>query len=285
MTSAQEGTIRSRDGLRLFYRDYPGNAARVPVLCLAGLTRNSGDFLSLAERLSPSRRVITPDQRGRGRSEFDPLWMRYNPAVYVDDMLALLNALRIKRVVVIGTSLGGIISMLIAAMHPQVLTGVVLNDVGPELAGPGVARVRDYVGTLPPVRTWEEATAQMRSTYGRALPGLSPEEWLAFTRACYSEDAQGVPRLQMDPRVGDAVRMMPSNAAFAMWMAFAALRRIPTLLLRGAHSDVLSPATVANMRREKPDLRYVEVPNRGHAPLLNEPESVAAIDDFLAQLP
>ena len=285
MTSAQEGTLRSRDGLRLFYRDYPGNAARVPVLCLAGLTRNSRDFLSLAGRLSPTRRVITPDQRGRGRSDFDPLWLRYNPAVYVDDMLALLNSLRIDRVIVIGTSLGGIIGMLLAAMRPQVLAGVVLNDVGPELASAGAARIRDYVGRLPPVRTWKEATAQMRSTHERALPGLSADEWLAFTRASYSEDAQGVPRMQLDPRVGDAVRMLPTNAAFAMWMAFAALRSIPTLLLRGAHSDVLSPATVAQMRREKPDLRYVEVPNRGHAPLLNEPESVAAIDDFLAQLP
>lgn len=285
MTTAREDFIHSREGLRLFYRDYAGASARVPVLCLAGLTRNSSDFVALAERLSPQRRIITPDQRGRGRSDYDSVWMRYNPAIYVDDMFTLLNALRIDRVIVIGTSLGGVIAMLMAAMRPQVLAGVVLNDVGPELAPAGAARVRDYVGRLPPVRTWSEAVLQMRSVHEAALPGLSRKEWLAYTRASFREDEHRVPRLLADPRIGDAVRLMPSNAAFAMWMAFAALRRIPTLLVRGAHSDVLSATTVARMRREKPDLRYVEIPNRGHAPLLNEPDSEAAIDAFLAELP
>jgi pimeloyl-ACP methyl ester carboxylesterase len=284
MTPPREDYFPTRDGLRIFYRDYAGEPGRVPLLCLAGLTRNSNDFLAFAERYSPRRRVIAPDQRGRGRSDVDPVWMRYNPAVYVDDMLALIDALRLSRVIVIGTSLGGLIAMLMAAVRPQVLAGVVLNDIGPELAEPGAARIRNYVGRLPPVRSWAEAVTQMRKVYEVALPDLSPDEWLSFTRAAHRED-EGVPRLQSDPHIGDAVRLMPTNATFAMWMAYTAMRRVPTLLLRGAHSDVLSPLTVKQMRREKPDLQYVEVPNRGHAPLLNEPTAVAAIDAFLATLP
>lgn len=285
MTALREAYFRTRDGLRLFYRDYAGAAGRVPVLCLAGLTRNCNDFVALAERLSPDRRVITPDQRGRGRSDNDPLWMRYNPAMYVDDMFALLSALRIERVIVIGTSLGGIVAMLMAAMRAGALAGVVLNDIGPELAASGAARIHNYVGRLPPVATWEGAVAQMRKVHEAALPGLTAEEWLAYARASFDEDKQGVPRLQADPRIGDALRLLPANAAFAMWMAFAALKSVPLLLVRGAHSDVLSPTVVSSMRRENPRMRYTEVPNRGHAPLLNEPESIAAIDAFLAQLP
>jgi pimeloyl-ACP methyl ester carboxylesterase len=285
VSAPRDGYSHTRDGLRLFYRDYAGSSSRTPVLCLAGLTRNNKDFVSTAERLAPMRRVIAPDQRGRGLSDRDPNWMHYNPAVYVEDMWGLLGSLGLKRVIVIGTSLGGLMAMLMAAWRPQALAGVVLNDVGPELDPRGADRIRNYVGRLPPVRNWDEALAQIKTVHQAALPDLSEEQWLAYARNSYREDKNGVPLFDADPKIGDAVRFMPTNVAFAMWMAYAGLNRIPTLLLRGARSDLLSEQTAARMRREKPDLKYVTIPNRGHAPLLNEPASIAAIDDFLATIP
>ena len=144
--SFEEKYFRSRDGLRLYYRDYPGDSSTAPVLCLHGLTRNSRDFERLALRIAPTRRVITPDIRGRGRSQHDPNWLNYHPGVYVDDVVDAAARGFLERVVVIGTSLGGLIAMLMAAMRPQSLAGVVLNDVGPELDPVGVARIQSYVG-------------------------------------------------------------------------------------------------------------------------------------------
>lgn len=285
MTTPHEGYVRTRDGLQLFYRDYPGARGRLPVVCLPGLNRNSKDFVSLAGRIAPGRRVIAPDQRGRGLSDRDPVWMRYIPPVYVDDMWMLLDALGLQRVVIIGTSLGGIMAMLMASTCPQRLAGVVLNDIGPELDVRGFVRIRDNCGRLPPVGTWDQAVAQMRFLNQEVLPDLTPEQWLEHTRNVYREDARGVPVFEADPKIGDAVRLMPRETGSMMWAAYAALRAIPTLLLRGEHSDLLSAETVERMRDAKPDLVAVTVPNRGHAPLLNEPESVAAIDAFLARLP
>jgi pimeloyl-ACP methyl ester carboxylesterase len=185
---------------------------------------------------------------------------------------------------VVGTSLGGILAMLIAATRPDAIAGAVLNDVGPEIAPEGLQRIAQYVGRHTPVGSWEEAAAQARATYGLALPGLSDAQWLDFARRSYVE-VDGVPRLDMDPMIGEAVRAAPSGAAPDLWPVYGALRPLPALAVRGEISDVLSEATFDRMAREKPDLRRVTVARRGHPPLLDEHECVVAIDEFLSTVP
>jgi pimeloyl-ACP methyl ester carboxylesterase len=276
----------SRDGLRLYYRDYEGDTAKTPVLCLHGLTRNSRDFAALAEHIAPARRVIVPDQRGRGRSQYDPQWLNYHPGTYLDDMWTLLDELSLERLVVIGTSLGGLLAMLMAATQPQRIAGVVLNDIGPEIDPVGVARIQAYAGRLPPVRTWDDAAAQMKMTFGLTFPEYGEQKWHEFARLSFVEGADGVPRLAADPKIGDAVRSIPPppGAVQGMWLAFGQLRSIPALALRGAHSDLLSAATFERMQQEVRSLVAVTVQNRGHAPQLDEPDSLRAIDTFLASL-
>lgn len=273
--------FQSSDGLRLHYRDYAASTDRRPVLCLPGLTRNCRDFEAIAPRIQRTRRVLCADLRGRGLSQHDPNWQNYHPGTYVADVATLLASAGIERVVVLGTSLGGLIAMIMAATTPQLLAGAILNDVGPEIAPEGLARISTYVGRSAPVGSWPEAVAQVRATYGLAWPTATDEDWLVFARRGYRE-VDGVPRLDMDPMIGEAVRAAPAGAAPDLWPLFAALRPLPVLALRGASSDVLSQATFDRMAREKPDLARVTVPGRGHPPLLDEPESLAAIDEFLA---
>jgi pimeloyl-ACP methyl ester carboxylesterase len=275
----------SADGLRLYYRDYPPAApGRLPVLCLPGLTRNCRDFESTALRLQRTRRVLSPDLRGRGRSQYDPNFMNYHPGTYLGDLARLLADAGVGQVVLLGTSLGGILSMLIAATTPQVPSAVILNDVGPEVAPEGLQRIASYVGRHAPVASWQQAATQMRLMYGVAMPDATEADWLAFARRSYSE-VNGVPRLDVDSGVGEAVRAAPAGAAPDLWPVYAALRPLPTLAIRGELSDVLSPAVFDRMLIEKPDLLRLTVARRGHPPLLDEPECVLAIDDFLSRLP
>jgi pimeloyl-ACP methyl ester carboxylesterase len=281
-----EKFFRSRDGLQIYFRDYEGDTAKAPVLCLHGLTRNSRDFAELAEHIAPARRVIVPDQRGRGRSQYDAQWMNYHPGTYVEDMWTLLGELSIGRVVVLGTSLGGLMAMMMAATRPQLLAAVVLNDIGPEIDPVGVARIQSYAGRLPPVRNWDDAAAQMKMTFGLAFPEYDEQQWRNFARKSFDQGEGGVPRLAADPKIGDAIRAMPAPPGIsqAMWLAFGQLRNLPALALRGATSDLLSAATFERMQQEVPGLVAVTVPNRGHAPQLDEPDSLRAIDAFLASL-
>jgi pimeloyl-ACP methyl ester carboxylesterase len=281
-----ERFYRSRDGLQLHYRDYPGDPTKVPVLCLHGLTRNCRDFEALALRIAPGRRVITPDFRGRGRSQYDSMWMNYHPITYVDDMWALLRETSVERVIVIGTSLGGLVAMLMGS-SAQTFAGVVLNDIGPEIDRAGAERIRGYAGRFPPPRNWEEAIDQMKIAFSAALPDFTVAQWQSFVRLSYSEDSTGSPRLDADPRIGDAIRAIQAvpGATQVMWSAFGALRDTPTLAIRGELSDLLSVATFDRMQREHPNLRRVTVANRGHVPQLDEPQSRAALERFLAELP
>ena len=285
MSHMTERWFESADGLRLYYRDYaPEAPGRLPVLCLPGLTRNSRDFEHVALRLRRERRVLCADLRGRGRSQHDPNWQNYHPGTYLGDIGRLLEHAGVERCIFFGTSLGGILTMLTAATQPQRIAAAILNDIGPEVDPAGLARIASYVGRYPPARTWPEAVATVRSTYEIALPDLTDEQWADYARRSYS-DVDGVPRLDMDPNIGEAVRAAPAAAAPDLWSVFAALASVPTLVLRGASSDILSSATLERMRAAKPDLARVEVPNRGHVPLLDEPEAVAAIDAFLARVP
>jgi pimeloyl-ACP methyl ester carboxylesterase len=268
------------DGLRLYCRIYAAQRPDgCPVLCLPGLTRNSRDFAALAGRLSARREVLTADLRGRGRSAWDPDASHYQLPVYVKDAWSLLDSLGLGRVLVVGTSLGALMGMAMAATQPDRIAGVVLNDAGPEIDPAGLKRIAGYAGKLPPVSTWAEAAAQARSIYGLALPGLSDGAWLEFAQRGYRENAAGVPVPDMDPKIADAFKT-PSAAA-DMWPLFSMIKGVPLLVIRGALSDLLSAATVARMAREKPGLQHVEVANRGHTPLLDEPECLAAIDAFV----
>jgi pimeloyl-ACP methyl ester carboxylesterase len=250
------------------------------VLCLPGLTRNSKDFVELAQRIRMQHEVLAADLRGRGRSAWDPEPERYQLPTYVRDVITLLDARSVPRVVIIGTSLGALIGMTLAALSPDRIAGVVLNDAGPEIDPAGVSRIAGYVGRLPPVSTWAEAAAQARSVYGAALPGLTDQQWLDYARRAYRENASGEPILDMDPKIAEAFRSAPTAPA-DLWPVFAQIAAVPMLVLRGALSDLLSAATVERMRREKATVQAVTVANRGHAPLLDEPECVVAIDEFL----
>jgi pimeloyl-ACP methyl ester carboxylesterase len=277
--SVSEVRWTSLDGLELFCRVYEGARPEAPaVLCLPGLTRNSRDFEALALHLASRDRVVCPDLRGRGLSARDPNWHHYQPATYVADLLGLMPVLRLGRMAIIGTSLGGLLAMILASVVDTV-AGIVLNDVGPRIEPAGTARIKGYVGQMPPVGSWAEAVAQLRAIYSSAWPDLSEEMWATLARRSFREDASGTPVLDFDPNLGVAIRAAPETTP-DLWPLFSALRT-PILVIRGALSDILSAATVERMQREKPDLVSVTLPNRGHVPLLDEPESLAAIDAFL----
>lgn len=275
---------QSADGLNLFYRDFGGQNDGTPIICLPGLTRNSRDFEDLANRLSDRRRVLTVDFRGRGYSDHDPVWQNYHPGTYIDDVWTLLGTLDIPKIAVVGTSLGGLCAMAMAAQHAERLAGVVINDIGPEINPAGLARIQEYTGHLPPVGSWEEAAQQTKEIYGHWLPDLSDDDFMALARRGFREDDAGVPQLDIDENIGKAVREVGPQKGDP-WALFDALLDIPTTLLWGVLSDVLTEDIIDKMRARKSDLEVVAVPNRGHVPLLDEPECLSAIDEFLQRVP
>ncbi|MHB8722589.1 MAG: alpha/beta fold hydrolase [Steroidobacteraceae bacterium] len=274
----------SHDGLRLFARVYAGPDAGAPtVLCLHGLTRNSRDFEDLAPHLERHYRVIVPDLRGRGLSARDPQHRNYQLAIYAQDVLAMLGTLAAPRVAVIGTSLGGMLAMSLSFSQPGRIAGMVLNDVGPEIDPVGLERIKQYAGRLPPAGSWSAAVAQTQAMFGDAWPDLSEDRWHALARRGFREDAAGHVEVDADPGIGAALRAAPAPAP-DLWPLWQALRSVPTLAIRGARSDILSAAVFARMKRENPGLEQLEVANRGHVPLLDEPECIAALDGFLSRI-
>jgi pimeloyl-ACP methyl ester carboxylesterase len=281
MTS-MDNFYTSSDGLRLYYRSYPaGQAGGLPVLCLPGLTRNNRDFANLAQHLSARHEVLAADLRGRGLSAWDPDSSHYQLSTYVQDVWSLLDSRGVKRVLVVGTSLGALIGMVLAT-RPDRIAGVVLNDAGPELDLEGLLRIGSYAGKLPPVSSWAEAAAQTKMVNESALPDLTEAQWLDFARRCYRENAAGVPVPDMDPQIAAGFRSPPTGP-LQMWPLYAQIKSVPMLVIRGALSDLLSAATVDRMASEKPDLEQLTVANRGHVPSLDEPECRSAIDAFLTR--
>lgn len=285
---------RSRDGLTLFARDYRPDAdstagpPRAPVVCIPGLTRNSLDFVELGQWIAGSgRRVLAVDLRGRGESDRDPDPRHYQPPIYADDIAALLAAQSITRAIFIGTSLGGIVTMALALRHPQCIAGAVLNDIGPEIDPSGAARIRGYVGKAPPIPDWEAAIAYVKQTNGAALPGQTEAEWEAMARRAFRAGADGKLELRYDPQVLQPTSWLAERVGtWLAWRAFRKLaRRGPLLVLRGAHSDILSPASVTRMRRAAPAMTCAEVPSVGHAPMLSEPAARAALQTYLGSAP
>lgn len=283
MSDVTDGFYQASDGLRLFYQDFQSqdDGDLDPVLCLPGLTRNSLDFVDIAMLLSKSRRVISTDLRGRGRSEYDPDRLHYHPGQYVADIWQLLDQLDISKVAVIGTSLGGLMAMLMAHERAAVISAAVMNDIGPDIDAEGLNRLLAGAATSPVVASWDEAVREVKIIYGQAYPNWSESDWQEHTRKTYSGSNGDGFDLRVDRAVGTAARDGLSGLRQDPWKLFAALRPIPLLVVRGEQSDILSAATVQEMRRRKPDLKAVEIPNRGHAPNLNEPEAINAINNFL----
>ncbi len=283
----REIVYTTQDGLRLFARDYGTRASRkIPVICLPGLTRNSKDFDDLARRLSITRRVLCPDLRGRGRSQYCENWTDYTPANEVLDILDLMGAAGIHQAVFIGTSRGGIVTMLMAAQRPNAIRGVVFNDIGPEIAIGGLQRIAGYagIGEAPP--TWTEAAFRLRMMNERDFPNLTSEEWYEQARRTYAEE-NGLPKIDYDAKIGTALRkgLEAANGSLPdMWAQFKALGHVPALVIRGENSDILTAETVRLMEQRHPDLRSVTVPDRGHVPFLDEPTAVAALDAFFDRI-
>jgi pimeloyl-ACP methyl ester carboxylesterase len=279
----------SRDGLNLFARDYAAasGGARLPVICLHGLTRNSKDFEDVAPIIAGwGRRVIVPDVRGRGQSDRDPNPKNYRPPIYARDVLEMMAALDVPRAVFLGTSMGGIITMTLAALRPKAVAAAILNDVGPAIAPEGLARILSYVGKTPAVRNWDDAATFVRRINGVALPQLADEQWQDFARRTFRDGPDG-PVLDYDPAITVPLGKPPSR--LSLWIAGLLFRRLarrrPTLLVRGALSDIITPDIANRMKRKAPGLIRVDVPGVGHAPMLTEPVAIDAISGFLRTVP
>ncbi|MDO9489227.1 MAG: alpha/beta hydrolase [Sphingomonadaceae bacterium] len=277
-----DGYFWSRDGLRLHYRDFAGPAERAPVLCIPGLTRNVRDFEGLAGRLAGHRRVICVSLRGRGESAFAKDALSYVPLTYLQDVQALIEELKLERLVSIGTSLGGLITMLLAATQPGLLAGAVLNDIGPEIAPEGLARIKSYVGKGGNWPTWMHAARDIAAGNATVYPRYEMTDWLRMAKQLCRVASAGRIVWDYDARIAEPFRLPGGEVGVDLWPALDALGEVPVLSLRGALSDVFAQATQAEMARRLPHLTAVEVPDVGHAPTLDEPVAIAAIERFLA---
>lgn len=273
----------SRDGLKLHYRDYDGPAERPPLLCLHGLTRNGRDFGSLAERFAGEWRVIAPDFRGRGDSQYDPEPGNYAPPTYALDILQLLDELAIDQAVFVGTSLGGLVTMAVAAFAPKRIAAAVLNDVGPELDPAGLARIRTYVGKPAQFSSWDEAAADFRAKFGQVHPRYGHPEWVRYAQRVCRQTARGV-ELAYDMAIAEPFSTAEAEPAADGWPLLGALAGRPVLILRGETSDLLSPAVAERMRGAIPGAELVTVPGVGHAPDFDEPETIAALERLLQRV-
>jgi pimeloyl-ACP methyl ester carboxylesterase len=279
----RDGEILVRDGLKIHYRDYPGSAELPPLLCLHGLTRNSSDFAEFAELHSPRFRVISPDFRGRGRSDYDPLPSRYNPLTYASDILQLLDDLAVERAIFVGTSLGGLVTMAIAATAPSRIAASILNDVGPELGQTGLDRIMTYVGKDVRFQNWDEAAEALADNHQRLPASFTHRDWLKTARRlCRKKEGEIV--YDYDMAIAVPFKNGGATPRVDLWPLFTALAQKPLLVVRGEFSDLLSAAAVEKMRLAAPFAKFALVSGVGHPPMLNEPEAVAALNAFLDSL-
>lgn len=275
-----------RDGLRLYGRRYRAREAakRRPVLCLAGLTRNSRDFSRIAAALAGDpnapRDVYTLDSRGRGLSEHDKNWKNYTVPHEMQDVLDYMAMLDLHDAGIIGTSRGGLITLVMAAAQPGRIGAAVLNDIGPVIETEGLMRIAGYVGRTPTPKTWADAARQVRGIALKDFPNLSEDDALAFARQIFN-DKNGRPAAGYDVKLGRSFSALDGPVP-QLWPQFAALKRVPVMVVRGANSDLLSEKTVEDMRQRHPMLTAITVPNEGHAPLLWDTPTIAAIARFFA---
>lgn len=281
---------KSADGLNLAARDYAAVAgqAKLPVIAIHGLTRNAADFEVIAPQIAlAGRRVLAVDVRGRGQSDRATDPMTYQPATYAQDVLALLSSLGIERAVFIGTSMGGLITMAIAAIRSKVVAGAILNDIGPEVSPVGLARIASYAGQPTIINDWADAAAYAKRLNDVAFPHYTDADWEAFARRTFRIGTEGTPVPDYDPDIAVPIRAAGAKALVPnLWPMFGRLTRgRQVLLVRGETSDLLSPEIAAKMRKRAPKMDYVEVPGVGHAPMLDEPAVKEALFPFLNELP
>ena len=284
---AQSRFVAAPDGLKLHVRCYrtASSSLRLPLLCLPGLTRNESDFEPLARYLTAkheyARPVFVLDSRGRGRSAYDSDWRNYNPAVELADVIAVTTALRLDRAVFLGTSRGGILTMLLAAVQPALIAGAILNDIGPVIEQDGLMRIKSYVGRIPTPDDRTQGAAILRGLFGAQFPKLNEADWHAWANRSWQQGRHGL-IARYDQKLAETLNeVAPDQPLPNLWEQFGALPKVPIMVVRGALSDILSPDTLRAMRERRPDLEAVEVPDQGHAPLLAEPAIMRRIADFL----
>lgn len=286
MTAFTSRFFEAPDGLRLHARDYGRPETDAPtVLCLPGLARTTADFDALARHLvasDPARRVLALDYRGRGLSARDPDPANYDVPVELGDILAVLDALGVSEAVLVGTSRGGLHTMVLAAVRPSLIRGAVLNDIGPVVEASGLARIRGYIGKLRQPTSWEDAVAILRAIAATQFTGLSDADWLAYAEATFEEDG-GTFCTRYDPALMDNLAKLDLDAVPTLWPQFEALGGVPVLVIRGENSELLSPATAAAMTARLPDCTLLTVPGQGHAPLLTDLPTMGAVDRFVAR--
>lgn len=290
----------SHEGLPLHARDYApvGESQKLPVICIHGLTRNARDFEDLAPKIAATgRRVLAVDVRGRGLSAHDPNPMNYHPGTYAADIVSLLQATEIEKAVFVGTSMGGLITMVLTSIMPQAIAAAVLNDVGPELSPVGLARIAGYTGMASRFETWDAAVAYAKTINAAAFPSYGPQDWDTFAHRLFDEQ-DGAFVLAYDPDISAPIKAAAEAAAKSqaeggaalappdMYPLFRALAKDrPLLLVRGGISDLIDPIIAERMRAAAPHMTYAEVPGVGHAPMLTEPEAWAAIENLLETAP
>jgi pimeloyl-ACP methyl ester carboxylesterase len=276
----------SRDGLRLYARHYavPGSVRR-PAVCLAGLSRNSRDFHDLAVALSKpdetGRDVYCLDYRGRGRSQHDPDWKNYSILIELNDVLDFMTMRGLHNAAVIGTSRGGLITMLMAVLRPAAIGAAVLNDIGPVIEPEGLARIVAYIGRVPLPATWKEAADLVAEMHRRQFPAVTGQQWAEFARQVFNDD-NGLPAPSYDANLAKAISLVAAEVP-DLWPQFVALSHAPMLVLRGENSDILSAKTLSEMQLRHPRLDAVTVKGQGHAPLLKDAPTISAVSRFLAQ--
>lgn len=295
----KENRFTTTDGLSLYFRDYGDQAtSRTAIICIPGFNRNCRDYHRIATHFvsAHGRRVICLDLRGRGQSDYDPNPFNYVWPTYVRDTFALIDHLGIPQIIALGTSNGGATSILMAAARPSAIKGIVLNDVGCHTETgflPGAAAVMRNLPTFPAL---DIAAGIMKSTMAANYVGLSDDSWDAFASRLFKQGPDGIYRFDFDPHIGDVLQLSLTSPeeqlekcgvppVYDLWDEWRSITAIPALLLRGVFSTVITPETVARMRAEHPLFRAVDIPGRGHAPLLDEPLSLDAIDSFLETLP
>jgi pimeloyl-ACP methyl ester carboxylesterase len=278
--------VTAPDGLRLHVRRYGKDSPRrLPIVCLPGLTRNGSDFHEIATAFTAdaaqSRRVITIDARGRGGSDYDPNPDNYDFPIELADVLAVITALEVGPAIFLGTSRGGILSMLLGSARPGAMAGVILNDIGPVIDAKGLVRLKGYVGRMPTPRSFAEGAEILRRLGDAQFTAMTPEQWLAQARRTWKEVKGGLV-LDYDARLARTLESVDLERPLApLWGPFDSLAHIPLMVVRGANSDLLSSATIDAMRARRLDIDLLEVPDQGHAPLLAETDVIARIAAFV----
>lgn len=287
MSAYEDGTWTSNDGLQLHFRDYrpdgPGET-RTPVVCLHGLTRNARDFEELAEHIAPSRRVLCPEMRGRGDSEYAKDPATYDAGQYVEDLIVLLEREGIERFLAIGTSLGGLMTLALAATAPERIAGAVLNDIGPRLETAGLLRIKEYVGQGRNFPTWVHAARGLEEVQSDVYPDRDLNFWIGMAKRLMTISGNGRIVYDYDMKIAEPFLALEPEAMSDLWPGAEALSGKPVLIVRGARSDLLSPGTLREMLERIDGATGLTLPNVGHAPLLTEHDCIEAIDRLLVTI-